>query len=101
MRSVIERLPTWLSAICSILTVAFVVWRGGALANTIAEHDRRIGTLESTGSVVVQKHVEKDDEREKAFDLRMERLEKIIERLPEMQSDIREIKTEIKNINKR
>ena len=100
MRSVIERFPTWLSALCSVLTVAFVVWRGGALANTIAEHDRRIVNLENAGSATVQKHVALDDEREKATSERIARLEKIIEALPEMRSDIREIKTEVKNLRK-
>lgn len=100
MRTVLERVPSWLSAICSILTVAFVVWRGGALANTIAEHDRRIISLENAGSSVAQKHVSADDERDKAITERIARLEKILEGLSDMQSDIREIKTEIKNLKK-
>jgi hypothetical protein len=92
----IEKFGSYVSVFCSVLTVAFVVWRGGELANTISEHDRRLAVVEHEGSISMQKHAAEGKAVEQALRERLNRLEIIAECIPEIRIDIREIKTELK-----
>lgn len=104
MKSLIEKGGNWASFICSLITIATMIWYGGALANTVKDQGHRLETIESKGSAAVQTHIASDDERERAVEARISQLEKIVQTLPEslasLREDVREIKTEVRNIRK-
>lgn len=99
-KTLIDRIGTWAGVAVSICTLCLLVWRDGVRAQVQADQERRITKLENSGSGLLHEHVALDDEREKAKELRITRLEKIVEGLPEMQADIREIKVTIKQLVK-
>lgn len=54
---------TFLSNLSGLLAIALVIWKGGALAEQVSGHEIRIGKIEAVGSIGLQKHEAKDDER--------------------------------------
>ena len=92
-------MATWLSVLCSLITAGIVVWRGGALANMVESHERRVLEIELHGSPGLREHVKEDDERVKGLVARVDRAEDTMKLLGEMKADIREIKTELRLIS--
>ena len=59
MRDRLTFLANWIGLLVAILALATVVWRGGALANTVeGSHERRITALEQNQRALSEMAVE-------------------------------------------
>lgn len=78
-----------------LLSIALLIWKGGALMQKVDDHDRRILTIESNGSGALIAHDREDKTHHAAADTRLTRLEdgfmKMLENVAEIRSDTRSL----------
>lgn len=87
-RQLLVSVSAAIGALAGLLSILCVVWYGGALAERIRDHDRRIGTLETGGSIPLQRHESKDDTRVLEFGRRMDAQEAAIADLVKIKTDV-------------
>jgi hypothetical protein len=92
--------PTIINLIGTAITVSTMVFFGGGLYQRVAANEQRLQNVETQGSKSFTRHEALDDERVVALDRRVARVELAIENLSELRADIREIKTDLKNLHK-
>lgn len=94
-KSVVETVAIWASVCVSLTTLGVLIWRGGAIAQTVATDSERISRIESSGSGKLQAHESMDDVRVAGLDKRLSNVEQSMATISAMQADIREIRTRI------
>ena len=85
-----------INSIPVLLAIGLIVWKGGALVSVVEAHEVRISAIEQTGSTVVKSHILADDQMKQEIDRRITRLENAVLELPEMRSDIKWIRQNLK-----
>ena len=61
---VLELAALVVSLITGLMTASLVVFKGGALVNTVQSHETRLSKIELTGSPPISEHIKLDDARE-------------------------------------
>ena len=93
-KSILQGVVGWLG-FGGICTLALVLWNTSAgvtnVRGKVDNCERRINTLESTGGVIVEKHLEVDKELKREATERFQRIEAQMSDLPEMKADIKQI----------
>lgn len=97
--STIEVIAIWLSVVISLTTLGVLIWKGGAIAQTVVTDSFRIDRIEKDGSSKLQAHESRDEAIEQGFAARIENLETAMHSIGLMQADIREIKTRVEFIS--
>lgn len=90
----------FIGGVSGLLSIVVLIWKGGALAQTVADHDRRISVFEVHGSVGLTEHVKYDDERVSNLKDRVTRVETALLNLAEMQKDIAVMAVQVGQIQK-
>ena len=83
------------------ISAGLVIFGGGTLYQRVTANELRLDKIERQGSPEVIRHEALDEEREKATSERIIRLEKALLDFQDIKADIREIKTELKNIQRK
>lgn len=93
---------TFLGGVSGLISIALIVWKGGAIVNTIEIHGRRLDTIEANGSIGLREHVKMDDERvsdirQRQIDqaLRMTHQEETLTRVLELFGEVKVINTKL------
>lgn len=92
----------WLSFLASVVALGGVVWKGGALQQTVINLEQqralevsRIDRLEKDGSGGLKAHEVMDDVRVNGLEKRLSNVEQTMATIAAMQADIREIRTRL------
>lgn len=97
----IVALMNLVGGVSGILALATMIFYGGALVEKIRGMDVRLTAVEINGSIQLQKHIVTDDQRTMDELQRLKEVEEAIKRMVNMESDIREIKVEVKYLSGR
>lgn len=92
-KSVIVGAFNFLGGLGGLISICLLVWRGGALVQTVNDHGRRIDNIELGGSIGLREHVKLDDERVADIKLQTARLTNITDKQTDALADIRVIKS--------
>lgn len=84
-----------LGGMSGLLAIGLVVWKGGALAQTVIDHGRRLDSIESSGSVGLREHVKLDDERVKEMQVRISTSEAVAGKVTELVGEVRVINVKL------
>jgi hypothetical protein len=74
--------------ISGILSIGLVIFSGGSLVEKVRGMDVRVQTLEATSGPSFHAHEAKDDDRDAAQNLRLEKLEAAVNALPRIESKL-------------
>ena len=77
-----------IGGVSGLLAISLVVWKGGAISQTVSDHDRRLAIVEVRGSQGLGEHVKYDDERVTNLNKRVDRTETLVTGLIALQTDV-------------
>lgn len=97
----IAALMNLVGGISGVTALAGLVFYGGAMVEKVRSMDVRLSAVEINGSIQLQKHIVTDEQRTTDELVRLREVEDAIKKLMAIESDIREIKTEIKYLSGR
>lgn len=104
-KSLIVSTLNFLGGLSGLLSLALLVWKGGMIAQMVAQHETRIGLIESGGSGTVREHVKEDNERIGDLKLRMVRQEdlngSINVKLSDLVGEVRVLNFKVDTLNEK
>jgi len=78
-----------------MLSLAVLIWRGGAMAQVQQDHSRRLETIEKHSVMQITEHVALDNERVNNLKERTRAVEAAVLTLPEIKQDVAIIKVRL------
>ncbi len=78
-----------------LISMACVVFYGGALAERVAGHERRLVLIEGLGSPTVQRHIDEDNTRVSEIRRRLDAQDAVLADLLKLKSEVAAINTKI------
>ena len=101
-RKTIEVIAIWLAVLVSFSNLGILIWKGGAMANSLTTSTHNLETLgakveqiEREGTAGLKGHTALNDANFNGLDKRVLNLENVVTRFSSIEADIREIKTRI------
>ena len=85
----------FVGGISGLLSIGLLVFRGGALLQTINDHDRRIVQMEIGGSSLAREHIKLDDERVATLKDRTAKIEAVMASIPNIERDVAVLRVQI------
>lgn len=107
-KSAIVGLLNLLGGMGGLLSIVLIIWKGGALAQRVDDHSRRLDQIELGGSIGLREHVKMDDERvsdikQRQVDVtqRLAHQDETLTKLTELFGDVKVINVKLDAINEK
>ena len=91
----------WLALVISILTIAGVIWKGGAIAQSNQVTAEAVKVIYEHGTPALQIHVQSSEQQIKAINQRLEKLEDTTRAVQELRVMFEGMRGDIKAANQK